>query len=249
MSVSIPKLITLVSLGFFHSLCAAEAGRINVVGTAQLRAFPNQADVYLSAEATQATVKAALDRVQAAVRGAYAACAKYAADTADFTAGQVSVDKEFRWTNNSQVFVGYRASQALTWRLRNLDRLGPLFETLSAGKSTRISGVHYSHSALDSLERVAESRALANARLTAEALAKVSGGMAGAALNIGNGAPADFSAGNQASQADGVSRMAFGSASEAKAKFLVKPDQIEVQGRVYATYELLPARPGTSPQP
>jgi uncharacterized protein len=243
------KLMLLSILGFILPVFAGEGRRINVIGTALLRAYPDQADVYLSAEATQPTVKAALDRVQAAVRGAYAACAKYAADTADFTAGQVSVDKDFRWANNTQVFIGYRASQALTWRLRNLDRLGPLFEALSAGKLTRVSGVHYSHSALDSLERVAESRALANARLTAEALATVSGGMAGEALNIGNHAPADFSTGIQASDADGMATRAYGAASKFKPSFLVKPDQIEVRGLVFATYALLPAKPGTSPRP
>lgn len=236
------KLMFPIGLGILPSVSAGEGRRINVVGTAQLRAYPDQADVYLAVEATRPNAKASLDQVQAALRGAFAICAGYASDSTDVTAGGVSLEKEYRWVKNTQVFAGYRAGQTLTLRLKKLDRIGALMEELSLGKLTRISGIEYSHSAMDSLERAAESSAMANARLTAEALGTVSGGMAGEALNIGNQAPSDFSTGIQALEADGMAPRGFGAKSKFNRTFLVKPDQIEVLGRVFATYELLPPK-------
>jgi uncharacterized protein len=242
MSDFVSKLMLLSTLGIILPVFAGEGRRINVVGTAQLRAFPNQADVYLSAEATQPKVKTSLDQVQSALRGAFAVCSKYALDSADIAAGGVSVEKEYRWVKNTQVFAGYHASQTLTLRLKDMGRLGALMEELSLGKLTRISGIYYGHSAMDSLERAAESKAMVNARSTAEALAKISGGVAGAALVIGNGMPADFSMGEQSGGMDGMVSRASNFEPKAKAPYLVKPDQIEVLGRVFAAYELLPAK-------
>ncbi|GEM_PF-6092179 len=211
---------------------------IAVVGSGEVRAFPNQADVVLQAEAVQARVKASMDQVQAAIRGAFAVCAKYASDSGDLTAGQISVEKEYRWAKNTQVFKGYRCNQTLTLRLKDLNRLGELMEEISVGKITRINGIEYSHSAIDSLERAAEAIALIHARLSAAALGKGSGAAVGEVLFVGNQPLAESCLGNGYDKLSlGASRAGYEPA-KAKAEYLVKPDLIVVTGTVYATFAL-----------
>jgi hypothetical protein len=184
------------------------------------------------------------------VRGAFAVCARYASDSGDLSAGQISVEKEYRWARNTQVFVGYKAGQTLTLRLKDLSRLGELMEELAAGKITRIAGISYSHSAMDSLQRAAEAKALEKARLSAEGLGKGAGGIAGEALIIGNAPAAEFSMGDNLYGNANESK-SFGRASVGKLAggYLVKPDRLVVQAQVFATYELRQDKPKAISKP
>jgi uncharacterized protein YggE len=238
----------LLSVALLPSAPGAAPRTLNVSGSAEIRAFPDQADVILEVEAVRPKVKASLDRVQAAIRGAFAICARYASDSGDVTAGQIAVDKDYRWVKNTETFMGYRASQTLTLRLKDLRRLGELMEEVSAVKITRINGVYYSHSAMDSLERAAEAKALANARRSAETLAQGAGGSAGDALWIGNYRPPESGAA-EGFQALGGFLDRGAAPSKAKAEYLVKPDMLTVPGVVYAMYELRPAKVPQSPKP
>lgn len=231
----------LLAMSLSMPALAFDSPRVSVMGSGEVRAYPNQADIVLEAETVRPRMKQAMDETQAAIRGGFAVCSRYASDSSDLSAGQVSVEKDYKWVKNTQVFQGYRATQSLTLRLKDLRRLGALMEDFSEGKITRISGIWYGHSSLDSLEREAEAKALANARLSAEKLCLGLGGTLGDAIEVTNYPPVQGE-----SPAEGFASMVSRAASRAeyksKQEYLVKPDLIRVQGLVHGTFLLRPAK-------
>jgi uncharacterized protein len=218
----------------------ASTPRITVTGFGEILAYPDQADVILQTEITRPRIKQAMQDVQVALRIAHGICGKYASDPGDLGAGQISVEKEYRWVKNSNVFVGYRAAQGINLKLKDLGRLGALLEELSEAKSTRLEGVQYGHSAMDSLGRAAESAALANARRSAEALAKGLGSRLGEPIEISN-VPPSMDAFGAATPAKGFGSQALGSSdARGRAGFLVEPGRMTVHGRVYAIFAMRP---------
>ncbi len=118
-------------------------------------------------------------------------------------------------------------------------------EELSEAKLTRISGVWYGHSSLDSLEREAEAKALVNARLSAESLCRGLGGTLGEALKATNHQPIPGeNAGAGFEELARVSKMGYGSEPKSKAEFMIKPDMISVHGLVHGVFLMVPAKTG-----
>ncbi len=221
-------------------LLPAAPARVSVMGSGTVQVYPNQADISFRIESTRPTMKDALATSQAAVRSVYALCARYASDSSDLGAGQIQVERQYRWIKDTEVFQGFQAIQIVNLRLKDLNGLGPLLEASASVKLARIAGINYLHGSQDSLERAAEALALANARRAAETLASGSGGTLGEILEVRNFPPAWDSPQNGGM--DGLmapARAAGGAGFESKsAGFLVKPGQLEVRALVSAAYTL-----------
>lgn len=206
----------------------SDASRVAVIGMGEIRARPDQADLTIRIEATRPKVREAMAAADAAVRA-----------SADAGAGQVSVERDFRWVKNSQVFLGWKASREVNLRVRNLERLGPLLEAMADVKGTQVEGLTYLHGARDSLECIAEGKAMEQARLSAQGLAAGLGRALGEAIAVRNFPPA-WDNGDLAKE--GFSPQKLGSARSESKGYLVKPDQIVVQAMVRAEFETGAAR-------
>lgn len=228
--------------------CAlAEAGpRLAAIGTGEIRTAPDQADITLRIEATRPRTRDAMVAAQAAVRAAYAVCSRYASDSTDLGAGRMSVEREYRWIKNTQVLQGMQASQNVTLRLKDLGRLGFLIEEAAALKGTRLEAIDYSHGSRDSLECAAETKALLNARRSAEGIAAGLGRRLGEPLEVRNYPPGMDRPGN-----GGMDDLGFATRAASESKkfgsangYLVTPDQIVVQALVTVVYALAePVKP------
>lgn len=241
------NLLSALIIGTILAPGLSAAGRIAVIGVGEIRARPDQADLSIRIEATRPKVREAMAAADAAVRATLSLCLAAARDSADAGAGQVSVDKEFRWVKNSSVFVGWKASREVNLRLRDLDRLGPLLEALASVKGAHVEGVAYLHGERDSLERIAEAKALEQARLSAQGLAAGLGRALGEAVTVRNFPPAWDNGGGSIDNFE-PKRMG-GMARGSSQGYLVKPDQIVVQALVSVEFETGPALSAPSVMP
>ena len=86
----------------------------------------------------------------------------------DILTTNVNLSKDYIWTNNSQVFNGYRASTTTRVKVRDLKILDELYSNLLSNEKLTIGSLSYSHSKMDSINGVASLKALENANKLAD---------------------------------------------------------------------------------
>ena len=88
----------------------------------------------------------------------------------DILTTSINQSKEYRWINNSSIFVGYKSSMTTKLTIRDLKILEELYTELLLNENISVGNLSYSHSNIDSLNNVAYQKALENANNIADQL-------------------------------------------------------------------------------
>jgi uncharacterized protein YggE len=168
---------------------AAEADRarvISVSGQGEVQAEPDQALVTLGVESRKPKLDDARAEVTKTVDGILKLTRDLKIDTKYVRSTRVNVQPEYNWENGARErnLIGYVVSRQVEVELRDLEKLGQLLE-----KSTDLGVNQLGDPRLDSskrrdLEREALAKAVADAKLNAEAVAKAAGAKIGSARTI-----------------------------------------------------------------
>jgi len=86
----------------------------------------------------------------------------------DILTTNVSLSKDYIWRENTEVFIGYRASTTTRVQVRDLKILDELYSKLLSNEKLTIGSLSYSHSKMDSINGVASLKALENANKLAD---------------------------------------------------------------------------------
>jgi len=86
----------------------------------------------------------------------------------DILTTNVSLNKEYVWRNNSEIFNGYRASTSTSIRIRDLRILDGLYSELLSNDKLNVGALTYGCSKMDSINEIAYLRALENANSLAD---------------------------------------------------------------------------------
>ena len=86
----------------------------------------------------------------------------------DILTTNVNLSKDYIWSNNSEVFNGYRASTTTSVRVRDLKILDELYSNLLSNDKLGIGSLTYGHSKMDSINNIAYLKALENANKLAD---------------------------------------------------------------------------------
>jgi len=86
----------------------------------------------------------------------------------DILTTNVSLNKDYAWINNSNIFNGYLASTTTTVKIRDLTILDDVYTKLLSNENLAIGSLTYNHSKLDSIGEVAYLIALENANQLAD---------------------------------------------------------------------------------
>ena len=138
----------------------------------EVEVAPDEAtiELYLLCERTRA--RAAGDCLTARAEALHANLQALGIDTIDRQTTSLRIDRRYRWTGTKQVLEGYTANTTMLIKLRNLERLGDLYDLVLDGEDINLGQLLYGHSQADSLQRVAHTRALdAASRLAQELVA------------------------------------------------------------------------------
>ena len=125
-------------------------------------------ELSLVADNTRPAMKNAVAETEAAISQILAVCHQFIKQDEEIKVSNIATNKDYQYVNNREVFAGYSARQVLEVRLRDIGRIEAFTEALLATRITSISGIRYNHSRADSIQRVVNLMALADAEKTAQ---------------------------------------------------------------------------------
>ena len=166
---------------------ADEAPRsVSVGGTGEVRAQPDVAFVTLGVEARKPNLAEARAAVLATVDKLLALTRDLKIDPKYVDSARLQVQPEYRWNekDSQRVLLGYLVSRQIDVELRDLEQLGALLERAVTAGANQLGDARLDSTRRKDLERDALARAVADARLNAEALVKAAGAKLGAVRSL-----------------------------------------------------------------
>lgn len=151
----------------------ADDRTVTVSGRGEVLALPDSALVRLGVEARGSDQQATQREVEKVVRSFLRACDKLDIEERHVKTAQLNIRPEYDWNNETRKrrLIGYYVHRALEVDLRDLEKLGLLLDQATSLGVNQASNPELRSSRKDELTREALSKAAANARLNAEALA------------------------------------------------------------------------------
>jgi len=197
MTVRRAWLASLLALAFapwiVHAGDDARPRTVTVSGSGEVAAEPDLAHVTLGVEARKPTMAEARTAVAATVDRVLALTRDLRIDPKLVNATRVQVQPEYSWNekDRKRVLLGYIVSRQVQVELRDLEQLGPLLERAVDAGVNQVNDPLLDSSRRKSLEREAMAKAVEDARLNAETLARAAGAKLGPVrtLNGSSSAP------------------------------------------------------------
>lgn len=185
------QLSTAVACALVMSAVAvsAEAERprtISVSGQGEIQAEPDRALVTLGVEARKLKMEEARAEVTKTVDAVLKLTRDLKIDPKYVRTTRINIQPEYNWDNNARErnLIGYFVSRQVEVELRDLDRLGSLLEKSFDLGVNQVGDPRLDSSKRRDLEREALAKAVADAKLNAEAVAKAAGARIGAPRSI-----------------------------------------------------------------
>lgn len=179
------------ALASFPAVAADEARprTVSVSGTGEVAAEPDQARVTLGVEARRPTLAEARSEVSATVERVLALCRNLGIDPKRVNATRVQIQPEYSWNekDRKRVLLGYLVSRQVQVELRDLELLGTLLERAVDAGVNQVNDPMLDSSRRSELERDALAKAVQDARLNADTLARAAGATLGPVRTL-NGA-------------------------------------------------------------
>lgn len=159
---------------------------VSVSGQGEVRAEPDRALVSLGIESRKPTLQEARGEVDEGVKAVLKLTRDLKIDSKFVRTTRVQVQPEYDWNNEGRDrrLLGYYVARQVEIDVRQLEQLGTLLEKAFAAGVNQIGDPQLDSSQRRDLERQAMSKAVADARLNAETLAKAAGSKVGAPRTI-----------------------------------------------------------------
>lgn len=159
---------------------------ISVSGMGEVTGTPDTVEVDLGVSILAATVDEATSLAAERAEALIAALTSNGVAQDDITTTDYSIYPEYDYTTNAQRLLGYRVSNTVRAKIRNVQETGPVLDsvTAAAGDEVRISGLRFSIEDNADLITAAREAAWNDAMAKATQLAELSGQTLGAATSI-----------------------------------------------------------------
>jgi uncharacterized protein YggE len=182
------------------TLGAGEVAQVNissqqegiwVTGEGKVQAVPDIAILRLGVEAQDTSVVSAQTAAAAAMDDVMTALSDSGVASKDIQTQYFNIYKVTRWDRDDEqeVVVGYRVTNVVSAKLRELDRVGSIIDAVAeaSGDLTRIDGISFSVDDPTEYYQEAREEAMADAKAKAEQLARLSGVTLGKVTYISEG--------------------------------------------------------------
>ena len=148
-----------------------------VSGTGEIAAAPDIATLRLGIEAQADTVAQAQAEAAEAMDAVMDALTDNGVDEKDIQTQYFSIDQITRWDDDEIIVIGYRVTNMVTAKIRDIDETGPIIDAVAAagGDLTRINSISFSIDDATAYYEEAREEAMANAKAKAEQLADLAG--------------------------------------------------------------------------
>lgn len=158
------------------SLVAQEEG-IWVNGEGEVMAVPDIATLSLGIEAQEATVAEAQSQATEAMNSVVAALTDNGVAEQDIQTQYFSIRQITSWVDGEQVVIGYRVTNMVTTKIRDIDDAGAIIDAVAeaGGDLTRVDSIGFSVDDPSVYYEQARQEAMADANAKAEQLAELAG--------------------------------------------------------------------------
>jgi uncharacterized protein len=166
---------------------------ISVTGEARISVPPDLAQIDAGVTSESKTAREASDANNAAMSKVLLALKGAGIEQKEYQTSRLSLQPQIlsSKTSGPPTIVGYRASNRVTIRLRDISKVADVIDTLVGAGANDIGGINFMVSQASKLLDEAREQAIADARRKAEIYAKAAGVTLGAPLSISEGgAPA-----------------------------------------------------------
>jgi len=220
---------------------AAEAERprtVAVSGQGEVQAEPDRALVTLGVESRKPKLEEARAEVSKTIDAVLKLTRDLKIETKYVRSTRISVQPEYNWDNNARErsLIGYFVSRQVEVELRDLEKLGQLLERATDLGVNQVGDPRLDSSKRHDLEREALAKAVEDAKLNAEAVAKAAGARLGGARTIS--ATSGFVAPPMQMQMKAMTARASGDASQS-----YQSGQMSFTGNVQIEYDLVIGSP------
>jgi hypothetical protein len=168
---------------------SAPPAMISVTGEATVSVPPDQAQIDAGVATEAKTAREASDANNAAMGKVLLALKGAGIEEKDYQTSRLSLQPESAPNRSSgpPTIVGYRASNRVTIRIRDVTKVASVIDTLVGAGANDIGGINFTVSQASKLLDDAREQAIADARRKAEIYAKAAGVTLGAPLSISEG--------------------------------------------------------------
>jgi hypothetical protein len=157
---------------------------ITVTGEATLSVAPDQAEIEAGATSDAKTAREASEANNATVGKLLLALKAANIDAKDIQTSQLSLQPQYAPARSPPTVSGYRASNHVTVRLRDITKVASTIDLLVGAGATDIGGINFMVSQASKLLDDAREKAVEDARRKAEIYAKAAGVTLGPPLSI-----------------------------------------------------------------
>ena len=172
------------------ALAEAPPPAISVSGEATVSVAPDQAQIDAGVTSEAKTAREASDTNNAAMGKVLLALKGAGIEEKDYQTSRLSLQPQYAQptpNRNTPQVVGYRASNHVSIKLRDVAKLANVIDTLVGAGANEIGGINFVVSQASKLLDEARERAVADARRKAEIYAKAAGVTLGEPLSIAEG--------------------------------------------------------------
>ncbi len=150
---------------------------VSVTGSGEVKAQPDMAYLTLGVEARRPTLAEARTEVNVTVERVLALTRELKIDPKLVDSTRLQVQPDYRWDEKAsqQVLLGYVVNRQIEVEVHDLDRLGTLLEKSVSAGVNQVGEARLDSSRRKELEREALTKAVDDARLNADTLARAAG--------------------------------------------------------------------------
>lgn len=178
----------LAPLAFIAAVCGDTTTRVENAGESQMtgvsvsgegkvQGAPDLAIIQLGVTNLSPTVAEARDRAATSLEGIINSMKNAGVDEKDIQTSQLSISPEYNYDNGTQTLRGFRVTNTVTAKIRNIDNTGTIVDGAvgAGGDDTRIDNIYFTIDDPEDLREQAREAAVADARRRAETLARAGG--------------------------------------------------------------------------
>jgi len=205
---------------------------VAVSGQGEVQAEPDRALVMLGVQARLPKLEEARAEVNKKIDAVLKLTRDLKIDTKYVRSTRISIQPEYSYDNNTRNLLGYLVWRQVEVDLRNLEQLGQLMERAADLGANQLGTPQLESSKRAELEREALAKAVADARLNAEALVKAAGARLGPVRSMSANS-------NAASPPMPMMRMQASSAEAGDAAQSYQSGQMNFTASVQIEYDLV----------
>jgi len=208
------------------------ANQITVSGEGKVYVKPDIALVSLGVTTDGQDVQAITETSVTAMNKIIKSLKDLGIDEKDIQTTQYTVTPKYNWTEkNGSIPAGYTISQNVQVKIRNFDNIGKVLTIASSNGANVISGLQFTIDNPESSKQEARAKAIAQAKINAQNLAKESGVTLGKLINVYEGySPSPVMYNSAKAMGAGV--------PDSVAVATIQPGQQEVDVNINLTYQV-----------